>query len=111
MLENKNIAIAYFNPELFAQLSALTIQKDADFTNQSNLSPDDKKVIIREKFPLLISVSEAKNLGITRNNFYDIANKHPELTVGIQQRKFLDRDKLFAWLDNGGDNKLVKGVA
>lgn len=111
MLENKNIAIAYFNPELFAQLSALTIQKDADFTNQSNLSAEVKKEINREGFPLLISVKEAKNIGITRNNFYDIANKHPELTIGIQQRKFLDRDKFFSWLDNGGDNKRARGVA
>lgn len=111
MLENTNITMAHVDPELLAQLLIASMQRGTNLPKQNNLPTDDEKVIIREKFPLLINVKEAKNIGITRNNFYDIANNHPELTVRIQQRKFLDRDKLFAWLDNGGDNKRAKGVA
>lgn len=111
MLENTNNQITFINPELYAHILNAIMQKEYTSPKVVPTRIDDKKTINRENFPLLISVNEAKNIGITRNNFYDIANKHPELTVGIQQRKFLDRDKLFAWLDNGGDNKRVKGVA
>ena len=111
MLENTNNQITFINPELYAHILNAMMQKEYTAPKEVPSQIDDKKTINRENFPLLISVNEAKNIGIPRNKFYDIVNDHPELAIGIQHRKFLDRDKLFAWLDNGGDNKRVKGAA
>lgn len=115
MKNNTNTQITHIDTELLEKVLAIAIRKSNPSSENSpandTLENDNVGHIIRDTFPLLLSVKEAARIGIPRNKFYDIVNDHPELAVGIQHRKFLDRDKLFAWLDNGGDIQRRKEVA
>jgi hypothetical protein len=104
---NTNLTATHFNSEALAKLLLANIQLDNELAQQ-NCSPANATTQSRrESFPNLISFKEAQHIGITRNNFYIIAKKHPDLVVKIQARIYLNRDKLFDWIDNGGDRKAV----
>ncbi len=59
-----------------------------------------------ESFPILIGIKDAGRIGITRNNFYNLAHRHNDMVVEISGRFYLRRDVLFNWIENGGDRKV-----
>lgn len=55
--------------------------------------------INRSSLPVLLSVKDSAKLGISKTTFYRLSHMANLPVVIIGARRFLHRDKFFAWLD------------
>lgn len=54
----------------------------------------------RENLPMMLSANDIQAMGITRTMVYKILSSEEVPVVKIGSRKFVQRDKFFAWLDS-----------
>ena len=54
---------------------------------------------MHEPLPILLSARDAGNIGLTRAAFYRLLNQEDVPCVTIGGRKYLHRDRFFAWLN------------
>lgn len=54
----------------------------------------------KENLPMMLSANEIQTMGFTRNMAYNILDREDVPVVKIGNRKFIQRDKFFKWLDN-----------
>ncbi|MBQ2823753.1 MAG: hypothetical protein IJF18_04165 [Oscillospiraceae bacterium] len=59
----------------------------------------------KETLPMMLSANEIQTMGFTRTMAYSILNRDDVPVVKIGNRKFIQRDKFFEWLDNRELNK------
>ena len=59
----------------------------------------------KEMLPMMLSANEIQSMGFTRTMAYSILNRDDVPVVKIGNRKFIQRDKFFEWLDNRELNK------
>ena len=53
----------------------------------------------KEMLPMMLSANEIQAMGFTRTMAYSILNRYDVPVVKIGNRKFVQRDKFFEWLD------------
>ena len=53
----------------------------------------------KELLPMMLSANEIQTIGFTRTMAYSILNRKDVPVVKIGNRKFIQRDKFFEWLD------------
>lgn len=53
----------------------------------------------KEMLPMMLSANEIQSMGFTRTMAYSILNRDDVPVVKIGNRKFIQRDKFFEWLD------------
>ena len=53
----------------------------------------------KELLPMMLSANEIQTMGFTRTMAYSILNRKDVPVVKIGNRKFIQRDKFFEWLD------------
>ena len=53
----------------------------------------------KELLPMMLSDNEIQTMGFTRTMAYSILNRKDVPVVKIGNRKFIQRDKFFEWLD------------
>ena len=53
----------------------------------------------KELLPMMLSANEIQAMGFTRTMAYSILNRDDVPVVKIGNRKFIQRDKFFEWLD------------
>ena len=53
----------------------------------------------KEMLPMMLSANEIQAMGFTRTMAYSILNRDDVPVVKIGNRKFIQRDKFFEWLD------------
>ena len=53
----------------------------------------------KELLPMMLSANEIQTMGFTRTMAYNILNRKDVPVVKIGNRKFIQRDKFFEWLD------------
>jgi hypothetical protein len=56
-------------------------------------------MINRESLPMLSSVKDSAKLGISKTTYYRLTHMADLPVVIIGSRRFLHRDRFFAWLD------------
>jgi hypothetical protein len=56
-------------------------------------------MINRESLPMLISVKDSAKLGISKTTYYRLTHMADLPVIIIGSRRFLHRDRFFAWLD------------
>ena len=56
-------------------------------------------IINRESLPMLISAKDSAKLGISKTTYYRLTHMSDLPVVIIGSRRFLHRDRFFAWLD------------
>ena len=61
----------------------------------------------RETLPMMLSANDIQTMGFTRTMAYNILNRDDVPVVKIGSRKFIQRDKLFDWLDSREKSKLM----
>ena len=54
----------------------------------------------KDTLPMMLSANEIQAMGFTRTMAYNILNRDDVPVVKIGNRKFIQRDKFFEWLDN-----------
>lgn len=61
----------------------------------------------KDLLPMMLSANEIQAMGFTRTMAYSILNRKDVPVVKIGNRKFIQRDKFFEWLDKRerGDNE------
>ncbi len=59
----------------------------------------------KELLPMMLSANEIQTMGFTRTMAYSILNRKDVPVVKIGNRKFIQRDKFFEWLDKRELNK------
>ncbi|WP_432651821.1 hypothetical protein [Huintestinicola sp.] len=59
----------------------------------------------RETLPMMLSANDIQAMGFTRTMAYSILNREDVPVVKIGSRKFIQRDKLFDWLDSKEDRE------
>ena len=59
----------------------------------------------KETLPMMLSANEIQAMRFTRTMAYNILNRDDVPVVKIGNRKFIQRDKFFEWLDNRELNK------
>ncbi len=59
----------------------------------------------KEMLPMMLSANEIQSMGFTRTMAYSILNRDDEPVVKIGNRKFIQRDKFFDWLDSREKSK------
>ena len=60
----------------------------------------------RENLPMMLSANDIQAMGFTRTMVYKILSSEEVPVVKIGGRKFVQRDKFFAWLDSKEESKL-----
>ena len=60
----------------------------------------------RENLPMMLSANDIQAMGITRTMVYKILSSEEVPVVKIGSRKFVQRDKFFAWLDSKEKSKI-----
>ncbi len=53
----------------------------------------------KDTLPMMLSANEIQAMGFTRTMAYSILNRDDVPVVKIGNRKFIQRDKFFEWLD------------
>ena len=53
----------------------------------------------KESLPMMLSANEIQAMGFTRTMAYSILNRDDVPVVKIGNRKFIQKDKFFEWLD------------
>ena len=61
----------------------------------------------RETLPMMLSANDIQIMGFTRTMAYNILNRDDVPVVKIGSRKFIQRDKLFNWLDSREKSKII----
>ncbi len=59
----------------------------------------------RENLPMMLSANDIQTMGFTRTMVYKILSSDEVPVVNIGSRKFVQRDKFFAWLDSKEDDE------
>lgn len=59
----------------------------------------------RENLPMMLSANDIQAMGFTRTMGYKILSSDEVPVVNIGSRKFVQRDKFFAWLDSKEDDE------
>ena len=59
----------------------------------------------RENLPMMYSANDIQAMGFTRTMVYKILSSDEVPVVNIGSRKFVQRDKFFAWLDSKEDDE------
>ena len=57
------------------------------------------KMNSKDTLPMMLSANEIQTMGFTRTMAYSILNRKDVPVVKIGNRKFIQRDKFFEWLD------------
>ena len=67
----------------------------------------------RETLPMMLSANDIQTMGFTRTMAYNILDREDVPVVKIGNRKFIQRDKFFDWLDSREKSKItdVDGMA
>lgn len=60
----------------------------------------------RENLPMMLSANDIQAMGFTRTMVYKILSSEEVPVVKIGSRKFVQRDKFFAWLDSKEKSKI-----
>lgn len=60
----------------------------------------------RENLPIMLSANDIQAMGFTRTMVYKILSSEEVPVVKIGSRKFVQRDKFFAWLDSKEKSEL-----
>lgn len=60
----------------------------------------------RENLPMMLSANDIQAMGFTRTMVYKILSSDEVPVVKIGSRKFVQRDKFFAWLDSKEKSKI-----
>lgn len=60
----------------------------------------------RENLPMMLSANDIQAMGFTRTMVYKILSSEEVPVVKIGNRKFVQRDKFFAWLDSKEKSKI-----
>ncbi len=60
----------------------------------------------KENLPMMLSANELQAMGFTRTMVYKILNSEEVPVVKIGNRKFIQKDKFFKWLDSKESNNL-----
>ena len=60
----------------------------------------------RENLPMMLSANDIQTMGFTRTMVYKILSSDEVPVVKIGSRKFVQRDKFFAWLDSKEKSKI-----
>ena len=60
----------------------------------------------RENLPMMLSANDIQAVGFTRTMVYKILSSEEVPVVKIGSRKFVQRDKFFAWLDSKEKSKI-----
>lgn len=60
----------------------------------------------RENLPMMLSANDIQAMGFTRTMVYKILSFEEVPVVKIGSRKFVQRDKFFAWLDSKEKSEL-----
>lgn len=58
----------------------------------------------KENMPIMLSANDLQAMGFTRTMAYSILNSIDVPVVKIGNRKFIQRDKFFKWLDSKENN-------
>lgn len=58
----------------------------------------------KENMPFMLSANDLQAMGFTRTMAYSILNRDDLPVVKIGNRKFIQRDKFFKWLDSKENN-------
>lgn len=58
----------------------------------------------KENMPIMLSANDLQAMGFTRTMAYSILNSDDLPVVKIGNRKFIQRDKFFQWLDSKENN-------
>lgn len=64
----------------------------------------------RENLPIMLSANDIQAMGFTRTMVYKILSSEEVPVVKIGSRKFVQRDKFFAWLDSKEKSELDDNV-
>lgn len=64
----------------------------------------------RENLPMMLSANDIQAMGFTRTMVYKILSSEEVPVVKIGSRKFVQRDKFFAWLDSKEKSELDDNV-
>ena len=59
----------------------------------------------KEMLPMMLSANEIQAMGFTRTMAYSILNRDDVPVVKIGNRKFIQKDKFFDWLDSRENSK------
>ena len=59
----------------------------------------------KEMLPMMLSANEIQSMGFTRTMAYSILNRDDVPVVKIGNRKFIQKDKFFDWLDSRENSK------
>ena len=54
----------------------------------------------KENMPIMLSANDLQSMGFTRTMAYSILNSDDVPVVKIGNRKFIQREKFFKWLDS-----------
>lgn len=60
----------------------------------------------KENLPMMLSATDIQAMGFTRTMVYKILSSDEVPIVKIGSRKFVQRDKFFAWLDSKEKSEL-----
>lgn len=60
----------------------------------------------RETLPMMLSANDIQAMGFTKTMVYKILSSEEVPVVKIGSRKFVQRDKFFAWLDSKEKSEL-----
>ncbi len=60
----------------------------------------------KENLPMMLSANDIQAMGFTRTMVYKILSSEEVPVVKIGSRKFVQRDKFFAWLDSKEKSKI-----
>ena len=67
--------------------------------NREQYAAQEVNVMNKELLPMMLSANEIQAMGFTRTMAYNILNRDDVPVVKIGNRKFIQRDKFFEWLD------------
>jgi hypothetical protein len=79
-------------------------------SSRKNPRTEQKKMEVllmnsRENLPMMLSANDIQAMGFTRTMVYKILSSDEVPVVNIGSRKFVQRDKFFAWLDSKEDDE------
>lgn len=62
---------------------------------------------VPDKLPVFLTAKDLQQLGFSRSMAYQLMNRADVPVLQIGERKFIQRDKFFAWVEenSGGNNK------
>ena len=62
----------------------------------------------RDTLPMLLSANDIQTMGFTRTMAYNILNCNDVPVVKIGNRKFIQREKFFDWLDSREKSEIAE---